>query len=67
MEDSDDEGLSSDDDPEWEDLMNMELEGDEDVDSVVLTDDECATNLPDIMVECFTRSGRQVKAPKRYD
>ena len=34
-------------------------------DGVEVTDDEKDTVLPDPLVECFTRSGRRVKRPKR--
>ena len=41
------------------------FDGDGEGDGVEVTDDERDTVLPDPLVECFTRSGRRVKRPKR--
>ena len=48
---------------EWEDILATM--GDGEGDGVEVTDDERDTVLPDPLVECFTRSGRRVKQPKR--
>ena len=50
------------DEAEWEDILaTMRDRGG---DGVEVTDDERDTDLPDPVVECFTRLGRHVKRPK---
>ena len=51
------------DEAEWENILATM--GDGEGDGVEITDDERDTVLPDPLVECFTRSGRRVKRPKR--
>ena len=51
------------DEVEWEDILATM--GDGEGDGVEVTDDESDTVLPDPLVECFTRSPRRVKRPKR--
>ena len=51
------------DEAEWEDILAAM--GDGGGEEVEVTDDERDTMLPDPLVECFTRSGRRVKGPKR--
>ena len=47
----------------WEDILATM--GDGEGDGVEVTDDERDTVLPDPLVECFTRSRRCVKRPRR--
>ena len=52
------------DEAEWQDILATM--GDGEGDGVEVTDDERVLPvLPDPLVECFTRSGRRVKRPKR--
>ena len=51
------------DEAEWEDILATMGAGEGD--GVEVTDDERDTVLPDPLVECFTRSRRRVKRPKR--
>ena len=46
-------------------MTTMATMGDGEGDGVEVTDDERDTVLPDPLVECFTRSGRRVRRPKR--
>ena len=48
---------------EWEDILTTIRDGEGDGGEI--TNDERDTVLPDPPVECFTRSGRRIKPPKR--
>ena len=48
---------------EWDDILAAM--GDGEGEEVEVPDDERDTVLPDTLVECFTRSRRRVKRPKR--